>query len=80
MEELLEEVRQEQWQRLRRRLEALDLIELKLRQMRELAVYAAERNLRDYERVQIQQWMDALHKEVRELDRATVYVLPEKGN
>lgn len=80
MEELLEEVRQEQWQRLRRRLEALDLMELKLRQMRELAVYAAERNLRDYERVQIQQWMDALQREVRELDRATVYVLPEKGN
>ena len=55
----------------RRRLEALDKIEAKLKEMRELAIYAASRTLGPKEAVQVQEWVDILKTEVRDLDQST---------
>ena len=71
MEEVIEETRQEQVEWLHRRLAALDKMEAKLRQMRELAVYAASRNLKEHEIAQVQEWMNLLQAEVYALDKAT---------
>ena len=45
--------------------------DIKLREMRELAVYAASRNLKDHEIAQVQEWMNLLKAEVDALDKAT---------
>ena len=71
MEEVIEETRQEQLEWLHRRLAALDQMEAKLREMRELAVYAASRNLKEHEIAQVQEWMNLLQAEVLALDKAT---------
>ena len=71
MEEVIEETRQEQLEWLYRRLAALDKMEAKLRQMRELAVYAASRSLKEHEVDQVQEWMNLLQAEVYALDKAT---------
>lgn len=71
MEEVIEETRQEQVEWLHRRLAALDQMEAKLREMRELAVYAASRNLKEHEIAQVQEWMNLLQAEVLALDKAT---------
>ena len=71
MEEVIEETRQEQVEWLHRRLAALDQMEAKLREMRELAVYAASRNLKEHEVAQVQEWMNLLQAEVLALDKAT---------
>ena len=57
----------------RRRLEALDKMEVKLREMRELAVYAAGRTLAPEETAQVQEWMNTLHREVVALDQETLW-------
>ena len=57
----------------RRRLEALDKMEVKLREMRELAVYAAGRILTPSEAAQVQEWMNVLHREVVYLDQETLW-------
>lgn len=56
-----------------RRLEALDKMEVKLREMRELAVYAAGRILTPSEAAQVQEWMNVLHREVVYLDQVTLW-------
>lgn len=56
-----------------RRLEALDKMEVKLREMRELAVYAAGRILTPSEAAQVQEWMNVLHREVVLLDQETLW-------
>ena len=53
----------------RRRLEALEKMEVKLREMRELAVYAASRSLRETEVAQVQEWMNVLQAEVIAIDK-----------
>ena len=55
----------------RRRLAALEKIEVKLKEMRELAAYAASRPLSAAEAVQMQEWVDILQTEARELDKST---------
>lgn len=72
MGQLNDEIHQEQrleW--IRRRLDALDKMEVKLREMRELARYAAGRSLSVTEAAQVQEWMDILQKEVIALDGET---------
>ena len=54
-----------------RRLEALDKMEVKLKAMRALAVYAASRTLSQAEVVRLQEWMNILQAEVNALDNAT---------
>ena len=71
MGDLKEEICREQLEWVRRRLEALDQIEAKLRQMRQLATYAASRNLTDEEVAQVQEWVNILQAEVNALDKAT---------
>ena len=56
-----------------RRLEALDEMEAKLREMRELAVYAAGRILTPSEAAQVQEWINVLHREVVHLDQETLW-------
>lgn len=56
-----------------RRLAALDKMEVKLREMRELAVYAAGRILTPSEAAQVQAWMNVLHREVVLLDEDTLW-------
>ena len=57
----------------KRRLTALDKMEVKLREMRALAVYAAERTLAPREAAQVQEWMNVLHSEVVLLDQETLW-------
>ena len=57
----------------KRRLTALDKMEVKLREMRALAVYAAERTLAPREVAQVQAWMNVLHREVVLLDEDTLW-------
>lgn len=71
MEQVIQAAQQEQQEWLHRRLAALDKMEAKLRQMRELAVYAASRNLKEHEVAQVQEWMNLLQAEVYALDKAT---------
>ncbi|MGI6093117.1 MAG: hypothetical protein ACOYD5_09070 [Negativicutes bacterium] len=71
MGDLKEEICREQLEWVRRRLEALDKIEAKLRQMRELAIYAASRTLTNEEASQVQEWINILQAEVNEIDKAT---------
>ena len=73
MSQLTDEMNQEQLAWARRRLEALDKMEAKLREMRELAVYAASRSLRETEVAQVQDWMNVLHREVVYLDQETLW-------
>ena len=73
MSQLTDEMNQEQLAWARRRLEALDKMEVKLREMRELAVYAASRSLRETEVAQVQEWMNVLHREVVYLDQETLW-------
>lgn len=56
-----------------RRLEALDQMEVKLREMRALAVYASGRSLAPREAAQVQEWMNVLHREVVLLDQETLW-------
>ena len=56
-----------------RRLEALDKMEVKLREMRALAVYAAGRTLAPREAAHVQEWMNVLHREVVHLDEDTLW-------
>ena len=60
-------------ERVRRRLDSLDQIEQKLRQMRELAIYAAGRSLNEKERIQVQEWIDILKEEVNALDQEALW-------
>ena len=65
-----------------RRLEALDLIEVKLQKMKELACYAANRSLNETEALEVQEWINILYEEVNALDRMTSlgnYVLEIDG-
>ncbi len=71
MGQLSDEMCQEQLEWIRRRLEALDKMEGKLRAMRELAVYAASRHLNEQEVAQVQEWMDILQAEVSAIDKVT---------
>ena len=71
MGETRDEISQRQFEWARRRLEALDKIEAKLLEMRELAVYAASRTLGQKEVAQVQEWVDILKAEVNYLDQAT---------
>ena len=73
MSQLTDEMNQEQLAWARRRLEALDKMEVKLREMRELAVYAAGRILTPSEAAQVQEWMNVLHREVVYLDQVTLW-------
>ena len=52
-----------------RRLAALDKMEIKLREMRELAVYAASRSLSEREVAQVQEWVNILQAEVIAIDK-----------
>lgn len=61
-------------ERVRRRLDSLDQMENKLRQMRELAIYAAGRSLSEKERIQVQEWIDILKEEVNVLDREALWM------
>ena len=74
MGQLAEEICQEQLAWARRRLEALDKMEAKLREMRALAVYAASRSLSEQEISQVQEWMDILQAEVAAMDKETARV------
>ena len=69
MSQLTDEMNQEQLAWARRRLEALDKMEVKLREMRELAVYAAGRTLAPRETAQVQEWMNILQAEVIAIDK-----------
>lgn len=71
MRGLFDEVRREQLAWAHRRLEALDVIEVKLREMRALAEYAARYSLSETEAAQVQEWMDILQTEVAAIDRET---------
>ncbi|KTE92005.1 hypothetical protein AT727_03460 [Desulfitobacterium hafniense] len=71
MGQLNDEIHQERLEWTRRRLEALAKMEVKLREMRELARYAAGRSLSVTEAAQVQEWMDILQKEVIAIDRET---------
>lgn len=71
MDEVIKEACREQLEWLHRRLAALDQMEIKLREMRELAVYAASRNLKEHEIAQVQEWINLLQAEVNALDKAT---------
>ena len=71
--QLTDEIRQEQLAWAKRRLEALDKMEAKLREMRALAVYAANRSLSETEVVQVQEWMDILQAEVVAMDKETAW-------
>ena len=53
------------------RLETLDKIEAKLKEIRELAAYALIRILSPAEAAQIQEWVDVLKNEIQALDQAT---------
>lgn len=67
---------QEQLAWVRRRMEALDKIEAKLRQMRELAIYAASRTLSEKEAAEVQEWVDILQTKVNAIDKSTAFVNP----
>lgn len=71
MGEITEKTCREQLDWIRRRLEALDEIEVKLKEMREIAVYAASRNLTARESAKVQEWVNILQAEVNALDKAT---------
>ena len=73
MGQLTNEIRQDQLTWARRRLEALDKMEAKLREMRALAEYAASRSLSETEVAQVQEWMDILQAEVVAIDRETAW-------
>jgi flagellin-like hook-associated protein FlgL len=75
LNELTERLCQEQLKWARRRLEALDTIEAKLLEMRQLAVYAACRPLGENERKEVQEWIDILQAEVKALDKETQFVI-----
>lgn len=72
--QLIDEIRQEQLDRARRRLEALDKMDAKLREMRELAEYAARYSLSETEVAQVQEWINILQAEVVAMDRETAWV------
>ena len=61
----------EDW--VQRRLEALEKMETKLREMRTLAEYATERALAPKEVMQVQEWMKRLHCEVVLLDQESLW-------
>ena len=71
MSEINDEMSLEQLNRVRHRMEALDKIEAKLRQMRELATYAVSRTLSKKEVAQVQEWVDILRAEVEAIDKST---------
>lgn len=73
MSTLSKEICQEHLEWVRRRLETLDKIEVKLKKMRELAVYAASHSLDEREAGQIQEWVNILQAEVKELDTSTAW-------
>ena len=73
MNEITEEFCREQLEWARRRIEALDKIEVKLKEMRELAVYAASRSLNEKESAEVQEWVDILKAEVKAMDEATAW-------
>lgn len=54
-----------------RRLLALEKIEDRLKEMRELAVYTASRVLSKEDATQVQEWMSVLKAEVEGLDKET---------
>ena len=67
----IDENNQAQLEWARRRLEALDTIEAKLKEMRALVVYASTCTLGSTEAAKIQEWVDILKAEVQTLDHAT---------
>lgn len=56
-----------------KRLEALEKMEAKLREMRALAIYAAGKTLAPREAAQVQEWMNVLHREVVTLDKESAW-------
>lgn len=72
--EINEKICQGQLEWVRRRLEALDKIEAKLNEIRELVIYAASRTLSEAETAQVQEWIDILQAEVNALDKATAWI------
>lgn len=74
MSELIEEIHREHLEWARQRLEALDKIEVKLLEMRELATYAASRDLGEKELAQVQDWVNILQAEVNAIDKASQWI------
>jgi len=73
VDKINEKICQGQLDLVRRRMEALDKIEARLRQMRELATYAASRTFSEKESVQLQEWIDILQAEVNAIDKSTAF-------
>ena len=69
MTQLTDEILKEQLAWSRRRMEALDKMEAKLREMRTLAQYAASRILSETEAAQVQEWVNILQAEVVAIER-----------
>ncbi len=78
--EVTEKIFQEELDWVHRRLEALDKIEAKLLEMRELATYAASRTLTARESAKVQEWVDILQAEVKAIDQATALRSPVFNN
>ena len=74
MGELTDEICREKVEWVRRRLEALDKMEVKLREMKALATYAASRSLTEQEVALVQEWVDILQAEVIAIDKATAWM------
>lgn len=67
----LEELYQNEFEWCQRRLKALEKIEDRFKEMRELAAYAAGRVLSQEEAAQVQEWIDALKAETEKMDKET---------
>ena len=63
----------------RRRLEALDKINTKLLEMRQLAIYAANRNLNPQESAQVQAWFAILQTELNAMEEQAFLVKQPVG-
>jgi len=71
---ITEEIHREHLEWVRLRLEALDKIEAKLLEMRNLATYAAGRCLGEKELAQVQEWVNILQAEVNAIDKASQWI------
>lgn len=71
MNESSEQILRSYLEGIKNRIEALDRIEEKLCQLRELAVYAAGRTLNEKEANEIQEWVNILSSEIKKLDQST---------
>lgn len=75
-----DEICQDQLDWIRLRINALNKIESILRQMRELATYAANRTLSEQEAAEVQEWVDMLQAEVNVIDKSTAIGNPVLTN